>query len=153
VQSRRRQKRVSVSRPYSAAALVLMVVALALGGCTEVETESATGYEPSKLEAVKGGQRVTFTAEGARRIGLRTERVVRRGGHTVVPYAALLYDPQGKTYVYTSPKRLRYLREQVSVDRIEANRVVLRAGPPAGTSVVTTGAAEVYGTELEVPSH
>jgi hypothetical protein len=144
---------VSVSRPCSAAGLVLMAAALALAGCTEVETESATGYEPSKLEAVKGGQLVTFTAEGARRIGLRTEPVVRRGGQTAVPYAALLYDPQGRTYVYTSPQRLRYLRERVTVDRIVANRVVLRAGPPAGTRVVTTGAAEVYGTELEVPSH
>jgi hypothetical protein len=27
---------------------------------------------------------------------------------------------------------------------------VLSAGPPAGTAVVTTGAAEVYGTEFEV---
>jgi hypothetical protein len=30
--------------------------------------------------------------------------------------------------------------------------VVLLRGPPAGTRVVTTGAAEVYGTELEVPA-
>jgi hypothetical protein len=142
-----------VSRRSSVAGLLLTAAALATGGCTEVETESATGYEPAKLEPVEGGQRVTFTAEGARRVGLRTTTVVRRGRHLVVPYAALLYDPRGKTYVYTSPKRLRYLRERVEVERIEGDRVLLSAGPPGGTRVVTTGAAEVYGTELEVPSH
>jgi multidrug efflux pump subunit AcrA (membrane-fusion protein) len=142
-----------VSRPSSTAALVLTSAALALPGCTEVETESATGYEPSKLEEVAGGKRVTFTAEGARRVGLRTAVVARRGTQLVVPYSALLYDPQGKTYVYTSAKRLQYLREAVKVDRIEADRVFLSAGPRSGTRVVTTGAAEVYGTELEVPSH
>jgi hypothetical protein len=134
---------------------LLVAVALALGGCTEVETETATGYEPSKLEPVKGSdvQRVTFTAEGAERVGLRTGTVARRGRQKVVPYAALLYSPDGKTYVYTSPKRFQYLREQVKVDRIQRDRVFLSAGPPAGTEVVTVGATEVYGTELEVASH
>jgi hypothetical protein len=123
-----------------------------MAGCTEVETESATGYEPSTLEPVKGNEdlkRVTFTAEGAKRVDLQTASVRRN----VVPYAALLYDPEGKTYVYTSPKPLEYLREEVKVDRIEGDRVLLSRGPPAGTRVVTVGAAEVYGTELEVPSH
>jgi hypothetical protein len=142
--------------PPRRAVLLLLAAALLLPGCTEVETESATGYEPSKLEPVKGGdglQRVTFTAEGAKRIGLRTA-VVRHGGEqAVVPYAALIYDPEGKTYVYTSPKSLAYLREEVEVDRVEGDRVLLSHGPAAGTKVVTTGAAEVYGTELEVPSH
>jgi hypothetical protein len=135
---------------------LLVAVAVALGGCTEVETETATGYEPSKLEPVKGSedlQRVTFTAEGARRVGLRTAPVRRGASHTVVPYAALLYDPEGKTYVYTSPKPLQYVRAEVKVDRIEGNRVLLSAGPPVGTEVVTVGATEVYGTELEVASH
>jgi hypothetical protein len=142
--------------PPPSAALLLVAAALLLAGCTEVESKSATGYEPSKLQPVKGGkglQRVTFTAEGARRIGLRTAAVLRIGARAVVPYAALLYDPDGKTYVYTSPKPLAYLRQEVEVDEVDGDRVLLSAGPPAGTEVVTVGAAEVYGTELEVPSH
>jgi ABC-type oligopeptide transport system substrate-binding subunit len=145
---------VSVSRPrrLALAGLVLATAALPVAGCTEVESETATGYEPSTLEPVKGNddiQRVTFTAEGARRVDLQTAPVRRN----VVPYAALIYDPEGKTYVYTSPKPLEYLREEVKVDRIEGDRVLVSRGPPAGTEVVTVGAAEVYGTELEVPSH
>jgi hypothetical protein len=145
---------VSLSRPrrLALAGLVLATAALPLAGCTEVETETATGYEPSTLEPVKGNddrQRVKFTAEGARRVDLQTASVRRN----VVPYAALIYDPEGKTFVYTSPKPLEYLREEVKVDRIDGDRVLLSRGPPAGTRVVTVGAAEVYGTELEVPSH
>jgi multidrug efflux pump subunit AcrA (membrane-fusion protein) len=128
------------------------MAALPVAGCTEVETETATGYEPSTLEPVKGEEdlkRVTFTEEGARRVGLRTVAVRRN----IVPYAALIYDPEGKTFVYTSPKPLEYLREEVQVDRVEGSRVLLSDGPAPGTEVVTVGAAEVYGTELEVPSH
>jgi hypothetical protein len=149
-----------VSRPsrraWAVSGFVLAVVALPLSGCTEVETESATGYEPAKLEPVKGDgdlQRVTFTAEGAKRIGLRTATVRRAGEHTVVPYAALLYDPDGNTYVYTSPRALEYVRAEVRVRGVEGDRVFLSDGPPMGTEIVTVGATEVYGTELEVPSH
>jgi multidrug efflux pump subunit AcrA (membrane-fusion protein) len=119
---------------------------LLFASCAEVESESATGYEPSKLEHA----RVEFTAEAAARAGLRTGFARRSAGRVTVPYAALLYGPEGKTYVYTSPRRRVYLRDEVRVDRIEGNRVRLSGGLRPGTRVVTVGAAEVYGTELEV---
>ena len=128
--------------------VVLALGAAALAGCTEVESESETGYEPSKLRKTH----VEFTPEGAKRTGLRTEAAERTGRRVSVPYAALLYDPEGKTYVYTSPKELHYVKAEVRVARVESGRVVLARGPPPGTRVVTTGAAEVYGTELEVPA-
>ena len=135
-------------RRLPSARLVLTLGVVALSGCTEVESESETGYEPSKL----GKAHVEFTAEGAKRTGLQAETVERSGRRVSVPYAALLYDPEGRTYVYTSPKELRYVKEQVRVARIDGDRVVLKRGPPAGTPVVTVGAIEVYGTELEVPA-
>ena len=128
--------------------LAAALVSLPVAGCAEVESESASGYEPSKLAHA----RVTFTAEAARRTALRTGTVQRRGTRVTVPYAALLYGPEGNTYVYTSPRPLQYLREEVHVDRIEGTRVLLSHGPAPGTRVVTVGAAEVYGTELEVPA-
>jgi hypothetical protein len=132
-----------------------LLLAAGLSGCTEVETEPSTGYEPSKLSAVAGNgelQRVTFTAEGARRTGLETDSVRWRGGETVVPYAALIYDAEGRTYVYTSPRRRSYVREEVDVARVDGASALLSKGPAAGTTVVTVGAAEVYGAELEVAS-
>ena len=137
-----------------AAALVCLVGALGVAGCKEVETESATGYTPDKLEEIKGSKddlkRVSFTAEAAKRTGLRTASIRRENGRTVVPYEALLYRPDGSTYVYTSPKPLEYVRAEVKVDRIEGDRVLVKEGPPAGTDVVTVGAPEVYGAELEI---
>jgi hypothetical protein len=142
---RRRKRRVAVA--------VLVLASLPLSACSEVETETETGYEPAKLEPVKGNdglKRVTFTAEGAKRTGLKTAPVRRSGKHKVVPYAALIYGPEGNTYLYTSPEPLSFVREEIEVDRIEGDRALLSNGPPAGTEVVTVGAAEVYGTELEV---
>ena len=137
------------------AALVLVVAGLSLSACKEVEEESAGGYEPSKLEAVKGAKeddakRIVFTKEGAARTALETGKVRRGGEYTVMPYEALIYNDEAKTFVYTSPKPLTYLRKPVTVDRIEGQRVYLSDGPPAGTTVVTVGASEVYGTELEI---
>jgi hypothetical protein len=130
----------------------VIVAVLPLGGCSEEEEAKTSGYEPARLEAKKGSElkRVSFTAEGARRTGLEIGLVRQSGTRQVVPYAALIYDAEGKTYVYMSPKPLSYLREPVTVERIEGRRALLSDGPPAGTQVVTTGAAEVYGTELEV---
>ena len=55
--------------------------------------------------------------------------------------------------MYTSPRSLEFVRAEVQVRRIEGDRMVLSGGPPVGTQIVTVGATEVYGTELEVPSH
>lgn len=134
------------------AGLGLLIACLPVSACTEVEQASTGGYEPAKLEPVGGGEikRVTFTQEGARRTGLQTASVAGKGGFLVVPYAALVYDSQGESFVYTSPKSLTYLRVEVEVGRVERTGVLLTDGPPVGTKVVTVGAAEVYGAELDI---
>ena len=133
-------------------AVLLVLGAPALTGCTEVESAAVDGYQPAELvhEAGSDVQRVRFTGEGARRTGLELEPLVRSGGHTVAPYAALMYDPGGATFVYTQPEPLTFERTEVQVERVEGERVLLSDGPPPGTKVVTTGAAEVYGTETGI---
>ncbi len=142
----------SVRTRGTATWVATILAALSLSGCREVEEGSEDGYHPSKLEEIEGTdlKRVTFTAEGARRTGLRTERVRRSGGRLLVPYEALIYDASGAPYVYTSPKPLTFLRAPVEVDRVDGERVVLSDGPPPGSEVVTVGASEVYGSELEI---
>lgn len=150
---------VDVTRPSRrlprllSAGLVVVVSGLALAGCAEVETEVAVGYQPATVEPLEGNddvKRVTFTAEGAKRTGVQTADVRDNGDRIVVPYAAVIYDPEGKTFVYTSAKPLTYVREEVKVERIEGDRAFLTDGPPAGTEVVTVGVAEVYGAELGI---
>lgn len=131
----------------------MVVVALApISGCKQVKATSADGYRPANVAAASQSavKQVTFTAEAARRVGLRTETAVASGPHTVISYAALLYDGKGVTWVYTTPAPLTFLRAKVVVDRIEGDRVLLSHGLRAGTDVVTVGATEVYGAELYI---
>ena len=72
------------------------------------------------------------------------------GLRKVIPYAAVIYDPQGATWVYTNPEPLAFVRQSVVVDYIEDELAVLSEGPAAGTAVVTVGAAELFGTETGV---
>ncbi|OLC62076.1 MAG: hypothetical protein AUG80_11030 [Candidatus Rokubacteria bacterium 13_1_20CM_4_68_9] len=65
----------------------------------------------------------------------------------VVPTSAVLYDAKGKTWVYTNPEPLVFVRHAVSIDYIDGDRAVLLDGPASGTAVVTVGAAELLGTE------
>jgi hypothetical protein len=76
--------------------------------------------------------------------------VARHGVDPVVPYAAMLYDHEGATFVYQARGPLSFVRTPVVVDRIDGARVLLTKGPAPGTKVVTVGAAEVWGTEQDV---
>ena len=67
-----------------------------------------------------------------------------------IPYAAIVYDSAGKTWAYVNEDPLVYKRAEITVDEIDGDVARLSAGPPAGTQVVTTGAAELYGAEIGV---
>ena len=71
----------------------------------------------------------------------------RAGTRKVVPHGAVLYDAQGKTWVYANPEPLVFVRHLISVDYFDGDRVVLSDGPAPGTMVVTVGAAELFGAE------
>lgn len=68
----------------------------------------------------------------------------------VVPYAAVIYDVSGKTWVYTNPEPLVFLRASITIDYIEDDSAYLTDGPVANTQVVTVGGAELYGAEVGV---
>jgi hypothetical protein len=138
------------------AGLVLIAAGASLFACGEASTgydyETASHHEPAKLEPIKGTdvQRVIFTAEGAKRVGLQTAPIRQNGEEKIMPYSAVIYDPEGNSYAYTVPEPLTFVRKEIEIDRVDGDSAMLSAGPPAGTEVVTVGAAEVYGTEFEV---
>jgi hypothetical protein len=148
---RRRQLRAAC------AGLVLIAGVVSLSACSGeassgYDYETASHHVPAKLEPIKGTdvQRVIFDAEAAERVGLKTVPISHNGQEKVIPYDALIYGANGNTYAYTSPEPLTYVRQEISVDHVVGDSVVLSDGPPAGTEVVTVGAAQVYGTEFEV---
>ena len=128
-----------------------VALGFALSGCNEIEPAPASSYHPAELSSPgpRGVREVSFTEDAARRVGLQTSRVTASGPDLVVPYAALIYDKQGKSWVYTVSRPLTYLRVSVVVkEEVDEDSMALSAGPPAGTEVVTRGATEVYGAEL-----
>jgi hypothetical protein len=128
---------------------------MGLGAC-EPAAVKATETKPAQVEAIAGTElhRVTLTARAAERLDIKTDRVqemvVRGVKRKVVPYAAVLYDAHGQTWVYTSPEPLVFVRHRIQVEYISGDRAVLSQGPPTGTAVVTVGAAELFGAEFEI---
>lgn len=104
-------------------------------------------------EMLKIKYEVEGNLEGLRagdRVPVKYSRRKSGGVRKVVPYSAVLYDPQGKTWVYTSPEPLIFVRQPIVVDFIEGDRAVLKEGPAVGTEVVTAGAAELFGVENKI---
>lgn len=66
----------------------------------------------------------------------------------VVPYSAVYYDAKGNAWVYVNGKPLTFQRERIAVERVVGDLAVLSEGPAVGTSVVTVGAALLYGSEI-----
>jgi hypothetical protein len=117
----------------------------ACGGQIPVTGEKVV---PSSLEPIDGTElsRVILTEKAAQRIGVETAPVKGK----TIPYAALIYDTEGNTWVYTSPAPLTFVREPVVVDFIDGDLAYLSEALDPDLKVVTVGVAELYGTETGV---
>jgi hypothetical protein len=132
---------------------VVAVAAIAsLAGCAEIEVPIAEPYEPAHLESTGPDQpaRVILTDEAQRRIQLQTTKVRLEDGDLEVEHAALVFDKKGKPWVFTVVGPLTYVRAPVEIEEIDDELMILASGPPPGTEVVTVGAIELWGTELEI---
>ena len=141
---------------------LLLVVLIILVGLlfyqNKQKTETSVKSVPAIVEPISGTQlnRVTLTTKAAERLDIKTipvreEWVVSSNRvRKVVPYASIIYDLNGKTWVYTSPETLVFVRNPISVDYIDGDLAVLSEGPQAGTLVVTVGVAELYGIDTGV---
>jgi hypothetical protein len=138
------------------ALLGLIVSVMPLAACQEHEAHAAHGEHPAQVEKIDGSElaRVTLTEKAAERIDARTVAVREQEWNgelrKVVPYSSLIYDPKGRTWVYTSPQPRTFVRQQVEVERIDGDSVFLADGPAAGTEVASVGVAEIYGAETGV---
>jgi hypothetical protein len=137
---------------------VPIIVALGLAACGQgsAAVGSSSDSEPARVEHIEGTELslVILSSRAAERLGILTVAVrdeqVDGMPRKIIPYAAVLYDAHGDAWTYTSPEPLRFVRYPISIDYIEGDMAVLTDGPPAGTAVVSVGAAELYGTEYGV---
>lgn len=142
--------------------VLLVIAALQLVACGSIPTSSASregvGSKdlPARVEHIEGTDlsRVILSSQAAKRLGIETttvhEEQIRGKLRKVIPYAAIFYDVNGGTWVYTSPSSLTFVRAPITVDYIEDTLAVLSDGPALGSEVVTVGSSELYGTEFGV---
>ena len=140
---------------YNRWIVALLVLAVLQFWACQKDDGSYQFIPPSVVEDIEGSDfsRVTFTERAMERIGVQTAAVIEINDSPpkkVVPYSALLYGPEGQTWVYTSPQSRVFVRYTVDVDYIEGDKVFLNDGPSVGTLVATIGVAEIYGAEFEM---
>jgi hypothetical protein len=133
---------------------VLALAVLPLTGCAQVALAQPK-TAPVVIHAIDENiSSVTLTAKAAERLGIATdtvrEQAVDGQQRKVVPYASVLYDPDGKTWAYTSPEPLVFVRQALVIDRIQGDLAILADGPPVGTAVAIRGVAELHGSEYGV---
>ncbi len=138
--------------------LSLVLTSLLLAGCGArgIPVTGPEKVKPAQLEPIEGSeiQRVILTEKAAKRIDVQTapvtSRMVNGSSRDVVPYAAVIYDTEGNTWVYTNPEPLKFVREPIEIDFIEGDDVVLSRRWSSKAPVVTMGVAEIYGAETGV---
>ncbi len=115
--------------------------------------EAVSLVKPARVEAIPGStlKKVTLTAKAAQRIDVQTVEVrTDPSGKHVVPYAAVLYDKQGATWVYVTTEPLAFVRHAITIDLIRGENATLKAGPAIGAKVLVVGVPQVYGAEFGV---
>jgi hypothetical protein len=129
--------------------LLAAVAVAGLAGCGPAPSGSAPQVPPARMERIgpSGTLSVVLTPLGARRIGIETARAVADGPLIVIPYSALLYEPDGQTAVYVKVSALVYTRRLVTVSTVTGNEVMLTGGLQPGTEVVSRGGEELLGVQ------
>lgn len=131
---------------------LLVVGLLSLSGCRSTAGEDDATNGAAEVEDIQGSQlqRVTLTQEAADRIDLKTEETKIGPSGLEIPYGAVLYDPDGKTWAFVNTKGLSFERKSITVEKIVGDVATLTEGPDEGTKVVTLGATQLYGAEIGV---
>jgi len=135
------------------AAVLCAALLFSLPACAQPSAMAETASEaPATVEknATTGIARITLSQRAIDRLELLTDTVKAApgGAGLLFPYAALLYDAQGKTWVYINPEPRVYERQAVTVTKVEAGAVTASVGPAVGTPVVTVAGAELFGAEF-----
>jgi len=137
----------------SVAGLVIDAAAILAGCATAAPAEAP----PALIKPVAGSQipQLQLTERAVQRLGVVTQpvRQTATAGHAareIIPYSAVVYDTDGSTWTYVNTAARTYERKPITVTEIDGDVAQLSAGPPAGTPVVTVGAAELLGTEYNI---
>ena len=145
-----------MSKLYRRMVVVLIFACLLVSACGQGQDAATTEENHSiTVEELQGEEptRETLTEDAAKRLDIQTATAsdveVNGAKRTVIPYAAIIYDTEGATWVYLNPKPLTFVRHPITVDDIKGDQAFLSDALPSGSAVVTVGVAELYGAESE----
>lgn len=143
-------------KTYRPLVVALMVASLLVSGCGPQAEATATEENHNVTVEQLSGKvptRETLSADAAKRLGIQTMKVgavqVDGTSRTVIPYDAIIYDTQGATWVYLNAAPLTFERHPITVDHIQGDQAFLSDSLPSDSAVVTVGAIELYGAEVE----
>jgi hypothetical protein len=142
----------SRGRSYGIAAL-LVAGGLTVAGCgAPAQGADAAPDEVASVQTPPdGGPGIITLSQAAHdRLAVTTAAVAAGPGGLGIPYSAVVYEPDGSAWVYTEADALTYQRAPITITSVTADQVILAAGPPAGTLVVSQGAAELVGVETGI---
>jgi len=128
--------------------VLIIIAAAALAGCGRTSAPAATPPPAHVRVGHHGTVSVVLTPQGAQRAGLQTAVAASaaRGRQAVVPYSALLYQPDGSSVIYKVTGPLTYTLVPVAVASVQGRQVYLTGLAP-GTAVVTVGGEELLGVQ------
>jgi hypothetical protein len=138
----------------SGIAVLLVTAGLGLAGCggsAQGATDDAAAQMATVNEPGDGGPAVvTLAGAAVKRLDIQTTPVAGSAGRLTVPYSAVVYEPDGSSWVYTQTEERTYQRAAITVAGVHGDEVTLAQGPAVGTQVVSQGAAELVGVETGI---
>jgi hypothetical protein len=138
---------------------VLLVVALGLAGCAQESANQEADVSADVQPIANSGlHTVTLDEDAASRLGITVGQVLgakrtpatRAQVRAVVPVSAIIYDPDGRSWVYAMHGTWTFVRQAVAIDHVSGSQAFLTSGPPTNTPIVTAGAPELLGAEYGV---
>jgi hypothetical protein len=151
-ESRRNRRWLTIVASMVAAGLTAFAVYEGVAPSSTAEAvPSEAGLASVEPIGNTGLKRVVLKSSAAKRLDIQTASVgqtlVDGRQRAVIAYSAVLYDANGDTWTYTSPKPLVFVRHDIRVADVRGDHAILASGPNPGTRIVTVGSAELWGIE------
>jgi hypothetical protein len=134
----------------------LILAGLGVSGCSG-SSDHHSSAPAVRVERIAGTTltRVELSPDAVTRIGIQSARPRTASGPrgqqlAVIPYAAVLYDPNGAASAYTSPAPRVYIRHPIELDHTTGSEAFVKHGLPPGAAVIAVGAPELLGAETGV---
>ncbi len=143
-------RRTRVGLALAAVATAYLPSACAGGGPEEEEEVELFQTKLVELKDFPGHHSVTFSKIGVQRADVGSTPVTAGDGHSELPDAALLYNADGSTFVYTVTGTRTYTYTPIKLLKVVDDTLYFTGGPKPGAPVVTSGVPQVHGADIQL---